>query len=271
MNDMRKNALMITCYVCVAAAFGAFFRWIENQAGFEQETGLVIPGSIWHFVAALVCLAGAVGLLALVVGLRRKHFREPETCEEAFHGIAPLSTYCVYLLTGMMIGSGLILYVQAGAERYPLLLRLLAIFAILSGMGLPYLLKEREKARDENLMCLCAALPVLMCSFWLVVSYKIHGTEPSAWSFGMEILAICADAVGFYYLAGYAFGRVRTYRTLYFLLLGTFLSLVAFGDGTVFGRKLLLLACAGTQLYCAWCVVSNLRVCAEKPETEAET
>ena len=35
---MRKNAIIMCCYVCVAAAFGGFFRWIQTLTAFEADT-----------------------------------------------------------------------------------------------------------------------------------------------------------------------------------------------------------------------------------------
>ena len=119
-----------------------------------------------------------------------------------------------------------------------------------------------------RVLCLCTSLPALLCCYWLVVSYKLHGTEPSAWSFGFEILALSAAAVAFYYLAGYAFNRVRTYRTLFFTLLGAFLCLVTLGDERYFAMKLMLLGCAGMLVLSAWLIVSNMR--AAPPEVPAE-
>ena len=37
---MRKNAWVICCCTAVLSAFGIFFRWLQNQACFEAETGL---------------------------------------------------------------------------------------------------------------------------------------------------------------------------------------------------------------------------------------
>lgn len=257
---MRKNALIITCYVCVAAAFGAFFRWIQNQAGFEQDTGLVIPGSIWNPVAALVCLAAAVGLLALVLGLKKQSFAAPDTCETAFRGIRPLTDYICLLFALLMVVGGLLLFVTTKYERYHVLLRLLAVLTVAAGLGYPHIMSAPEKQREPAMLCLCAALPVLLCSYWLVVSYKLHGAEPSAWAYGFDALAIGFNAIGFYYLAGYAFGRVHTYRTLFFSLLGAFFALVTMGDEQFFAMKLMLLACAGMQMLSCGLVVSNMRV-----------
>ena len=265
---MRKNALIISCYVCVAAAFGAFFRWIQKQAAFEADTGLVIPGSIWNTIAAVVCLAAAAGLLAVVLGLKKQGFTPPDSCETAFRGLLPLTNYCGWLFAALMIAGGVLLLVMAGMDRYHTLLRLLALLAVLTGAAYVYVLAAPYKKREPAMLCLCTSLPALLCCYWLVVSYKLHGTEPSAWSFGFEILALSAAAVAFYYLARYAFNRVRTYRTLFFTLLGAFLCLVTLGDERYFAMKLMFLGCAGMLVLSAWLIVSNMR--AAPPEVPAE-
>ena len=42
---MQKKAISIGSVVLVLAAFSAFARWIQNQAAFELETGLMKPGN----------------------------------------------------------------------------------------------------------------------------------------------------------------------------------------------------------------------------------
>ena len=51
---MRKNAWVICCCTAVLSAFGIFFRWLQDQACFEAETGLAVHGSIWPYVVALM-------------------------------------------------------------------------------------------------------------------------------------------------------------------------------------------------------------------------
>ena len=51
---MRKNAWVICCCTAVLAAFGTFFRWLQDQVCFEADTGLAVRGSIWPYAVALV-------------------------------------------------------------------------------------------------------------------------------------------------------------------------------------------------------------------------
>lgn len=264
---MRKNAMVLCCYICVAAAFGAFFRWIQNMASFETETGLYLPGSLWSKVMVLVCLAAVAGLLGLVLGLRKKEFFPATTVETVFQGNM---TVLRYLYTGfgilMAVGGG-VLFVVAKFQADQTILRLLGFLAILAGVSFPYLMSAPFRTRERAMLCLCSTLLVLMQCFWLVVSYKIHATLPSAWSYGVEIVAISANALGFYYLAGYAFGRVRPYRTLLFCAMGALLSLVTLADTRQAGMQMMFVASAGMLMYAVWMVVSSMRT--EKLPTAA--
>ena len=72
---MRKNAWVICCCTAVLAAFGTFFRWLQDQVCFEAETGLAVRGSIWPYAVALMIVIAAVVLA--VVCFRMKN--QPHT------------------------------------------------------------------------------------------------------------------------------------------------------------------------------------------------
>jgi fluoride ion exporter CrcB/FEX len=81
--------------------------------------------------------------------------------------------------------------------------------------------------------------------------------EPAE-SYAVEILAIAAALLGFYYMAGYAFGRVKPRSALYFDMLGAFLCIVSLADDGNFGEKLMFAAAASMLLFWAWMIVENL-------------
>ena len=72
---MRKNAWVICCCTAVLAAFGTFFRWLQDQVCFEADTGLAVRGSIWPYAVALMIVIAAVVLA--VVCFRMKN--QPHT------------------------------------------------------------------------------------------------------------------------------------------------------------------------------------------------
>jgi len=268
---MRKNAIIMCCYVCVAAAFGGFFRWIQSLTAFEAETGLIIPGSLWSKLMVLLCVVAVLGLLALVLRLQKQELHPARTCESVFRGTTPLPPYIYTLFSVAMAVGGVILFITSKYREYQTLMRLLGFFAILSGAGFYYLASSPYQQREAGMQCLCASVLSLMCCFWMILCYKMNSTIPSVWSYSIEVLALAADTVAFYYMAGYAFGKPKPYRSMFFAFMGSFFSLVTLADDRLLGMQIIMGAAAGILMYCGWMTVSTMR--AEKPvemETEEE-
>lgn len=256
---MRKNAIMMCSYVCVAAAFGGFFRWIQSLAAFESDTGLLIAGSIWTKLTGLLCIAAVVGLLVLVLWLRKQDYYPAKNCETVFRGTTPLPPYVYTLFTVMMIAGGVILFVMSKYRAYQTLMRLQAFFAVLAAASFYYLMSSPYKRHENGMQCLCASVLTLMMCFWMILDYKMNSTLPSAWNYCMEILALSADAIAFYYTAGYAFGRPKPHRTMFFAFLGGFFSLVTLADDRLLGMQVMMAACAGMLMYIGWMTVASMR------------
>lgn len=260
---MRKNAIIMCSYVCVAAAFGGFLRWIQTLAAFEADTGLLILGSIWTKLMVLLCVAAGAGLLVLVLGLKKRDYYPAKTCETVFRGTTPLPPYIYTLFSIMMIAGGVILFVTAKYRAYQTLMRLQSFFAVLSAVSFYYLMSSPYKRHENGMQCLCASILTLMLCVWLILDYKMNSTLPSVWNYCVEILALSVDAIAFYYTAGYAFGRPKPYRTMFFSFLGGFFSLVTLADDRLLGMQIMMAACAGMLMYVGWMTVASMRT--EKP------
>ena len=126
---MQKHAISIGSYVLVAAAFSGFVRWIQNQAAFELETGLAIPGTIWGKATFLFCLISIAGIVYLV---RRLWYR----------GLYPAQNYITLIqgeqvwlhritrsIAGLMIIGAVIAFLIAGYELYSSIVRTTSFFS----------------------------------------------------------------------------------------------------------------------------------------------
>ena len=82
---MRKNAWVICCCTAVLSAFGIFFRWLQDQACFEAETGLAVRGSIWPYAVALMIVIAAVVLAVVCFRMKNQpHTSFPDSLPAAF-------------------------------------------------------------------------------------------------------------------------------------------------------------------------------------------
>ena len=256
---MQKKAISIGSAVLVLAAFSAFARWIQNQAAFELETGLMIPHSIWSKLAFLMGVLCLLGIGWMVRSLWYDGHYAPVELDKIMDGSPIWNSRFTKIIGGLMVVGAVIAFLVAGFELYSTMVRTLCVLAIAAAWGFVKLgeLPFTEK-KSEWKGSLLAALPGVMYVYWLLVSYRTHAAIPSVWSYAVEIFAIAVSVLGTFYFAGYAFDFPKPYVTLTCLLSGAYLSLMTLTDSRNVGLALMLVAGAAMQLYLAWKIITSL-------------
>lgn len=267
---MQKKAISIGSVVLVLAAFSAFARWIQNQAAFELETGLMKPDNPWStitFVLAVLCL---LGIGWLVRSLWYEGYYAPVELDKIMNGSPLWNSRFTKCIAGLMVIGAAIAFLVAGYELYSTMVRTLCVLAIAAAWGfvklgrLPF--GEKKSPFKESVL---TALPAVMYVYWLLVSYRTHAAIPSVWSYAVEIFAIAVSVLGTFYFAGYAFDFPKPYLTLACLLSGAYLSLMTLPDSRNAGLALMLVAGAAMQLYLAWKIITSLTT--EWPEEQSSS
>lgn len=262
---MQKYGITMCSYVGIAAAFSGFVRWIQNQAAFELETGIAIPGTVWGKAAFFFCLMSVAGVVLLVRNLWYKGYYPAQEYTALIHGKQSWLRRITRGIAAVMVIGAVVAFLIAGYQLYSSIVRTLCVLAIAAAWAFVKLseLPFEEKASPHK-QTLLAAIPVVMYVYWLVVSYRTHAAIPSVWSYALEIIAICASILGMFYFAGYGFDYPRPYAALGCLLTGALLSLVSLMDDRNIGQTLMLVAGAAMQLYDAWMIITSMRT--EWPE-----
>lgn len=254
---MRKNALTICCFVCAFGAFGAFFRWLQNQICVDTATGVQKPGML-NVLVPLIIIAAAVVFWFLV---RKKM----ETCVfasnmyETFRGTTPVFKVvswvigCIIILGGIVTWAGTRLDVQAKAFTF------ISVMAIITGATFPSICATAKKHFPPGLISAFSTMPILMFTFWLIACYMRNSSVPNVWSYGIEIVAVCAVITAFYYIAGYSFGIPRPFAGLYSGMLAAFLCIMLLADSRYFGQKMIIIGTAAMLLMYCWMIVGNMR------------
>jgi hypothetical protein len=254
---MRKNALTICCFSCAAGAIGAFFRWLQNQLAFE-ESGLSKHSPL-NAAVALVIAAAAVWMYFLVRHYMKSGLRPREDFGPALRGTTKLYSPVSWVIGALMLLGGLILFVTGTDMANPILVRVLAALTVLSGVFFPLAMSAaRNDGPAPGAVCLYLTLPVAQFCIWLITCYKQNSTNPVVWQYAVEIIAISAALLGFYYLAGYAFGRPSPYKSLYFDMFGAFMCIMSLADDASFGEKLMFISAAAMLLFTAWMNIANM-------------
>lgn len=269
---MRKHALTICCCTGVLAAFGAFFRWVQNQVSFEAETGLAVPGSVWPYLVAAWIVVAAIVLGVQCLRLKnQQQMHQPETFAEAFGGASRIAGVAAWVFGALMALGGVILLVTLpAAELQRPLLRVLAVVAIVVGVTFPVQLHSAAEREASAATATVAALPIVLFAFWLIVSYKMNIINPTISAYAVEILALCAATIGFYQIAGFAFGRPKAVRSVFWCQFAAFLCLMALADSRYAGAQCMFAAAAGMLLLQSWLVVAGTRPMSEIPAPAPE-
>lgn len=273
---MRKKTLTICCCTGVLAAFGAFFRWLQNQVSFEKDTGLAVPGSAWPYLVAAWIAVAAVVLGVQCLRLKnQQRMHQPETFAEVFGSPSRAAWIAACVFGGVMALGGVILLVSVPVQELQRpLLRVLAVAAIAVGVTFPTQLRSTAAQEPSTGTVVIAALPILLFAFWLIVSYKMNIVNPTISAYAVEVLALCAATIGFYQIAGFAFGRPKAVRSVFWSQFAAFLCLMTLSDSRYMGAQCMLAAAAGMLLLQSWLVIVGTRPMSEMPVPdvpEAET
>ena len=254
---MHKRTLEISCYVCGAGAFGVFFRWLQDQMAFNEE-GLAEPSAL-HVIVPLYIIITAIVFIRMVDNIKNKRYALPQEFNEALRNEGKLFTIARWAAGIIMMLGGVLLLATCEVEKEATMLRILSLLAIPAGLSYPIILSE---ANSENpryrMLCFWSIMPIIMLAFWLVTSYKINSINSIVWAYAIEIIAIVVAMLGFFRMAGFAFGSVSPWRSMFFCMFGCSTSIMAIADSRNIGLQLILLGTAIMFVLYNWIMVSNL-------------
>lgn len=234
---MRRNDILLPALVVLGGGVGFGLRKWQLAAGFEEATGLSIPGA-----PAALALMGWSALVAAAVILLCLRYKGPTDLTAAFDAkgnplfltAAVLSAFLLLVAAGADIMAYPALRQAAGDSGSILPVAVPILRIALCALGLPCTLiwarqlsREPEKARQSlPLLALC----LLLC-VWLISDYQVRAADPVTADYVYEVLAIVCTLMGLYYMAGYSFQTGKPRRTMVLCLLGVYFSMVTLADG----------------------------------------
>lgn len=261
---MRKNALVICCYTCAIGAFGAFFRWLQNQICYDAVTN-TMKGGGWGVFILLVMLAAAAVFYMLIKKLFDEGLVPPEKLYEVFHGTTFVFPIVFWLIAVIYVLGGIITMMNTRFDPHAGIYTIIGMLAIFSGVGFPLICTCAQKRYNPRFISVLMTLPVLMFALWLIASYRQNATIPSVGVYAIEIVTLCACIVAFFYTSGYAYGVVKPVESMITTMFAAFMCFMTISDSRYFGLQLLLVGSAGMLLAENWMLISNMH---EKEEAE---
>ena len=261
---MRKNALANLAIVVGAGAFGSFCRWLQNQIAFD-ENGLSTNSPL-NILVFLVVLGAAIWFFLIVQGIHEKNMTVSDNVRTALKGTGDRQMTAPMIIAAVEVLGGLILILTGLDNSSPALTLVFGVCAMVSGILTPVVFRSIASDVSDGTIALLMTIPILLYGIGLINCYKIHATNPSVWVYYIQILAYACCASAFYYVAGLASGRTRPFRTLYFIMLGAFLSILVVADSLNLGLVLIVVSNAALLLVYLVRLMSNMEAGPEDPE-----
>jgi len=258
-KGIQVKVIEVCCYVAGAGAFGVFFRWMQDQMAFTEE-GLADP-SAFNFIVPAYIIIAAIYFSRLVNRMKNsRYYLTGDFCTDFVNDHILYKVLRWFIGAVMAIG-GLILLATCEVEKEAVLLRILALFAILAGISFPIHLgaANYDEVGNYKLLCLFSIMPVLMFSVWLITSYKMNAINSVVWAYAIEIISVIIALLTFFRIAGYAFGNPKPFRCLFYCMYGTGMCIMALADERNMGMQLIFLGAAAMLLLYTWVLVSNLK------------
>ena len=108
-----------------------------------------------------------------------------------------------WVFCAIFAAASFILLFTSGQSAFPLWQRLFGAFGILAALAFPFLFGKKDGSGTGALGRGAAVVITLFFCYWMVFSYKLESQDPVLWNFALQILAVAASTVAFYYITTY--------------------------------------------------------------------
>lgn len=258
----HKTPLETTLFLLGAGAFGFFFRWIQLEAGFNDDN-LPDP-SIWNWVVPLSVL----GLAWYYRRIVRSYAAAPAYLPS---GLKPtLGFNCRfpilydaprYLAAFLIVVGSVVLIATTMLDKNAVFWRVTAVLGVLSGIALPLIQNEaNQHIRHVNggVLRTVSVFPILFMAAWLITLYTSNSTNSVEWSYAVDVAVLCSCMMTFYRLAGIFYHQQDSEKLQFWIMVSSYLCFMALADSRNLGLAMIL---AGMGIECLvfnWVTVANL-------------
>ena len=216
-------------------------RAIERAAGFVEKGGWETP-VMWLLSAAVLIFALAMGL-----AVRKKN--SPEAYRKAFQA-RRYGGFAVTALSGFAALAGAVLFVinRRDFSIDGVAMWVFAALAVGTGLAIVAMSLCQFTQKEGPGLLLWSVVPALFYCYWMVLIYRDNASNPTIEAYCFQCFAFAAAAVGFYYTAGFAYGRRKPGASVTVGILSVYLMIVTLADAYTAGLKLVI---GGSALFMA--------------------
>ena len=262
-----KKPLLLPFIALVGGAAAAVLRLLQNTTGFEEGTGLPIPGNLPATALVILLVLLAAVLILLVRRLPEKAApafpadftaRDPRLLFVPMAGLFLMGISGVLdLVAGLGLTETLIQSAVSAADPSGMTSvvaisssdgyssqahLILGVLDLLAAAGLFFAVracgtKHRHSRLRFNGTWLLA--PVLAMAVRLVLAYRVDSVNPALEAYYVELLALVFLNLAFYRFSSFSFDAGRTRRFALYACCAVVLCLAAFCDSSSLSAQLL--------------------------------
>ena len=258
----HKTPLETSLFLLGAGAFGFFFRWIQLEAGFNDDN-LPDP-SIWNWILPLSVLALAWYYRRIVRSYADAPAYLPNGLKETlgFGCRYPILYDAPRYLAAVLIGAGsIVLIATTMLDKSAMFWRATAVFGILTAIALPLIQNEANhhiRHVSGGVLRTLSVFPILLMAVWLVTCYQTNATNSIVWSYVVDVAVICSCMMLFFRLAGIFYGQQESEKLQFWIMVSSYLCFTALADSRNLGLAMILLGLGLECLVFNWVTVANL-------------
>ena len=265
-----SKSLEISCYVLGAGAFGVFFRWMQLQLAYNDES---LPDrSAWNVLVPLLIIVAAFVFSKFVKNDEKAGLTLSDNIFEALRNEGKIFGIVRCFLGFMMIIGSILLFAQCETDRNATFLKVLAALGFLSGVSFTLFLAciNKPNVTKNATLTLLSICPIALFAVWLLTSYKANSINPIGWDYAVEIVTLIITALAFFRIAGFAFGVPDAKKSMFFCMFGGMLCIMSIADNRYIGQQIMLASTGLMLTTFNWIMMANLRTPEEIAEAEEQ-
>ena len=216
-----------------------------------------------NYLVPLLILAAALLFNRFIEQAKSEKLYIPRDYCQALRNEGKLYTLARWVCGLVMVLGGVLLVSSCETDKDAKLMFILAGLAIASGLCYPLLLGSANdkygKLRHPTLASAGATLPVLMFALWLIICYKQNALNSVLWSYLIEMASVIVALLAFFRAAGFAFGAVKSWPTLFNIMLGVMMCIMSLADERYMGMHVIMLGAALQLLLYVWVLIKNMQ------------
>ena len=254
-----SKALEISCYTVGLGAFGIFVRWMQLMIA-KNEDGLFDP-SFWNYAVPALLIASAFVFLRFIAKFRKERRFVPGNFFKAYKNEGKIYKFFRWAIAVIMMAGAALLMMKCDADRNSVFLYILGILGALTGVTFPFILESANRPFNNNLnlVSFLSVFPILLFSFWLITAYKQNSISSIGWSYVVELITASCCMVGFFRVAGFAFGVPSWPRAMFWSMMAIVCCLMSLSDSRYIGQQVMLVGAAMMLVMYDWLMISNMR------------